>query len=180
MPVSPKAILPLALAVGFALTVSIGGCGQTTLPPLPEAVVVVDTNLSVPLAVNRLRVDLYSEREVVRFQRSVARRNPGRPASFSEFTEEGQSRAVWSRLRAYLDGYVESYQGERFTDWSAPLERGDGDGKPRLIVDDVDRTPFDETSPLVAIDRSIDWCSFVLSPTRAAARACSFMAPAWE
>lgn len=145
-----------ALAVALALGGTTGGCAQTALPPLPEAVVVVDTNLPVPLAVNRLRVDLYSE-DGTWFASNDLSRDETRewPASFSVFADEGQSRAVWVRLRAYLDGYVESYQGERFTDWSAPLERGTGDGKPRLIVDGVDRTPFDEPSPLLAIDRLV-------------------------
>ena len=39
---------------------SVASCAEESKPPLPEALIVVDTNLAVPLNAARLRVDLYS------------------------------------------------------------------------------------------------------------------------
>jgi hypothetical protein len=46
----------LAAAVALA-----SGCASSAPPPLPEVLVVVDTDLPVPRVASRLRIDLYAE-----------------------------------------------------------------------------------------------------------------------
>lgn len=127
-------------ALAFAAAVAVGACGKRALPPLPEAVVVVDTTLPVPRAAARLRVDFFDEGGRWFESRDVARPSPEDwPASFSVFRDDpSRAKTVWLRLRAYPEG----------------RER-DAVGTPRLLVDGEDRTPPSEPEPLVTVDRLI-------------------------
>ena len=128
-----------------------------TAPPLPEALVVVDTNLPTPLVAARLRVDLYSE-DGTWFDSADFGRPDARdwPASFSVYSDdESRERHVFVRLRAYPEGGVDAYRGERFRDWSDPFADVTGDDQPRLVKDGSDVTPATEPSPLLTVDRLI-------------------------
>ncbi len=143
-----------ALAVGVASS-SAAGC-ESSLPPLPEVVVVIDTDLPVPLAVSRLRVDLYTEEGVWFETADFSRPDPRDwPTSFGVYADEsGSARRVWLRARAYLDGHTRDYRGENPHRWDAPEGAATSDG-PRLIVGGEDATPPSEPEPLVAIDRLV-------------------------
>ena len=121
------------LVLGIFVT---GTCKPTELEPLPEAVVFVDTDLPVPRAAARLRIDLYDETGRWFDTRDVSR--PTRadwPASFSVYTNVERASRVYVRLRAYPEGAIRDDRGERFVDWGeqenlagsvgqAPLEQG--------------------------------------------------------
>jgi formylglycine-generating enzyme required for sulfatase activity len=129
-------VLTIAIA-----TACVSGCGHVAeAPPLPEALVVVDTNLPVPLVAGRLRVDLYAE-DGTWFDTSDFGRPDRRdwPASFSVYSDdESRARLVWVRLRAYPEGAVDTYQGEA-----------------RLAHEGNDVTPATEPSPPMSIDRLV-------------------------
>jgi formylglycine-generating enzyme required for sulfatase activity len=96
------------------LPASTAACSNE-LPPLGEVVVVVDTDLRVPDFAGRLRVDLYSEEGAWYASRDMAVRNPSDwPASFGIVAPAGVERRVLVRLRAYPEGRVRDYRGERF------------------------------------------------------------------
>jgi formylglycine-generating enzyme required for sulfatase activity len=139
-----------AAAVGLLAACS------TELPPYAEALVVADTDLPVPRVANRLRVDLYRADGTWFDSRDIARPDPRDwPVSFSVFSEaeEGDT-TVAVRLRAYPEGGVRDYAGERFVDWGGPLlEPPPGNGEPRLYADGADVTPATEPEPLLAVDR---------------------------
>ncbi len=139
------------------------------LPPLGEAVLVVDTDVPVPAIGGTLRIDVFrrtggdltwlDSREVVR---EDAR---DWPASFSVYAPEGAgaTEAV-VRLRLYPSGKTRDYRGERFFD--LPSEGGDPaerfrappppEGEaPRLVRAGKDVTPREEPDPLVTIDRLV-------------------------
>src|SRR5690606_8583193 len=105
----PRALMILAAVVGC----------QEPLPPLAEALMIVDTDAAVPHAVNRLRVDLYRDDGVWFDSRDIAQPDPRDwPVSFSVFSDdETTERSVWVRLRAYPEGRVRDYLGERFRPW---------------------------------------------------------------
>jgi formylglycine-generating enzyme required for sulfatase activity len=132
------------------------GCIDRKLDPLPQVLIVVDTNMAVPLTVGRLRVDLYSE-DGTWFRSADFSRDQAAdwPASFGVFADEGLARGIFARLRAYPEGYLEPYSGEHFRDWDAPLAEPASDPSPRLVVDGVDRTPLEVPTPLVTIDRLV-------------------------
>ncbi|MDF2696115.1 MAG: serine/threonine kinase [Labilithrix sp.] len=135
-----------------------GGCSteREQLPPLPEALVIVDTNVPVPLVASRLRIDLYDAQGTWFDSSDVARPTVADwPASFSVFSsDESRTTQVWVRLRAYGDGRTSDYRGERFRDWDALLDASpQGDNEPRLVKGGVDVTPTTEPSPLLTIDR---------------------------
>jgi formylglycine-generating enzyme required for sulfatase activity len=132
------------------------GCdSQRELPPLPEVLVVVDTNLPVTLAASRLRIDLFTADGTWFESSDVARPTTADwPASFSVFSEdESRVKPVWIRLRAYAEGRQTDYRGERFRDWDAPFADAPGDGTPRLFKEGVDVTPSTEPAPLLTVDR---------------------------
>lgn len=145
-------------APALAATVALAGCGKVAeAPALPEVLVVVDTNLPVPLVAARLRVDLYAE-DGTWFESSDFGRPDRRdwPASFGVFSDdESRERLVWVRLRAYPEGAVDSYEGERFRDIATPFERVDATDRPRLARAGNDVTPATEPSPLVTVDRLV-------------------------
>jgi len=147
----------------LAVAIATAGCTDE-IPPLGEALLVVDTDLPVPRLAARLRLDVYSSDGTQwQLSRDVALPDPGAwPASFSLYNpEEGASRSALVRLRVYPQGKVRDYRGERFApkpDGSDPAARwvpGDPSPNegPRLIIDGVDLTPPTEPLPLVAVDR---------------------------
>lgn len=130
---------------------------RATLPPLPEVVVVADTNLPVPLVAARLRVDLYAE-DGTWFDSTDVGRPTARewPASFGVYSDDdSRETRVFVRLRAYAEGRTTKYRGERFRDGAARFEDPPGDDEPRLVVEGEDRTPATEPSPLLAVDRLV-------------------------
>ena len=139
-------------------TLALGGCGTVgEAPALPEVLVVVDTNLPVPLVAGRLRVDLYSE-DGTWFDTSDFGRPDRRawPASFGVFSDdESRERRVWVRLRAYPEGAVDTYEGERFRDVDQPFARVGPTDRPRLARAGNDVTPATEPSPLLTVDRLV-------------------------
>jgi formylglycine-generating enzyme required for sulfatase activity len=137
------------------LCLACGACAEE-IPAYGEAVIVVDADLPVPRAMSRLRVDLYDAKGRWFESRDVARPDPGEwPLSFSVYSEDpDRSKRVWVRLRAYPEGRVRDYLGERFVDWGgASPTPPHGDGEPRLVRDGIDRTPAGEPEPLVTVDR---------------------------
>lgn len=145
-----------ALRWGLALGCAAVACnGREQLPPLPEVLVVVDTDLPVPLVASRLRIDLYGEDGAWFDSNDIARPSPSEwPASFSVYSDdESRPRNVWVRLRAYPEGRQTDYRGERFRGWDAPFAEPAGDGNPRLVKDGVDVTPTSEPPHLLTVDR---------------------------
>lgn len=128
------------------------------LPPYPEALVVVDTNLPVPLVAGRLRVDLYAE-DGTWFDSSDFGRPDARdwPASFSVYSDdESRSRNVWVRLRVYPEGALDNYAGERFRDIAGdPFRSIAVTNTPRLVQRGRDVTPATEPAPLLTVDRLV-------------------------
>lgn len=117
---------PLRLASTVLLTgLACSAREPEQLPPRGEVVVSVDTDAPVPSLVGRLRIDVFDEAGRWLDSRDVARADPKDwPASFSLFTEDDHSsKTVLVRARAYLEGRVREYQGERFqerTDFEEP------------------------------------------------------------
>ncbi|MBS2015107.1 MAG: SUMF1/EgtB/PvdO family nonheme iron enzyme [Deltaproteobacteria bacterium] len=128
-----------ALGVAMAMAALPGGCGDRELPPLGEALVVVDTDLAVPRVASRLRVDTYAFDGTWLEARDVAR--PDRrdwPASFSvQAPDDVIDRDVVVRVRVY---------GTRTRDVATG---------PRLVRDGVDVTPSSEPAPSLAVDRLV-------------------------
>ena len=109
-----------ALAVAAA-ALALAGCTEE-LPPLGEAIVVVDTDLPVPTLAGELRVDLYTRDPdtggAARWyqSRTIPLPDPRDwPVSFSVFNPEGETaRTALVRLRTYPRGRLRDYRGERF------------------------------------------------------------------
>jgi formylglycine-generating enzyme required for sulfatase activity len=87
-------------------------------------VVSIDTDAPVPSLVGRLRIDVFDEQGRWLDSRDVARTDPKDwPASFSVYRpDDVTSRTVLVRARAYLEGRVRDYQGERFQERAAYVE----------------------------------------------------------
>jgi formylglycine-generating enzyme required for sulfatase activity len=126
---------------------------------LPEVVVVVDTDLPVPLAVSRLRVDLYGDDGVWFESADFSRPDPRDwPVSFGIYADDPdakRARRVWVRLRGYLDGHTRDYRGENPHTWGAPDGEGTPGGAPRLVEGGADVTPASEPEPLMSVDRLV-------------------------
>lgn len=153
--------------VGWAgLLLLLGGGCTDELPPLPEALIIVDTDALVPRLVDRLRIDIYTPDGAWIESRDLPRRFSGDwPTSFSVYgRHEDEGRTVLVRLRAYTDGHVRDYRGERFTpradeggdpaellQWASPPPGEE----PRLVRDGRDITPESEPLPELAIDRLV-------------------------
>lgn len=136
---------------------------QAPIPPRPEALVVVGTDLPVRDLSARLRVDVFDDDGVWRTSNDLARPDPGDwPVSFSVFTDEGSTRA-WLRLRVYPEGGTRRYEGERFTDVGGAFVEPPPPAPLRLEVDDRDLTPELEPHPLVTVDRLV---AIALEPDR--------------
>jgi formylglycine-generating enzyme required for sulfatase activity len=135
------------------------------LAPLGEVEVVVDTDMPVPRLVSRLRVDAYSEPAAKWIaSREFLRATPADwPTSFVVYSPDAdRGGSMLVRLRAYLDGKLRDYRGERYM--TAPPKGTPGavaplpaaTNLPRLF-DDTGRdiTPVSEPQPLLAVDRLV-------------------------
>lgn len=158
--------LPSLLAVAAAVASGVACHDRESLPPLPEVLVVVDTNVPVPLVAGRLRIDLYTEDGRWFASSDVGRPTPREwPASFSVYSDdESKDKRILVRLRAYAEGKTTAYLGERFRDGPALFGDPPGDGEPRLVDGAEDVTPDTEPMPLLTIDR------LVLVPLRSGTR----------
>jgi formylglycine-generating enzyme required for sulfatase activity len=153
--------LRIARRAALAAGASLAGCSlrPSPLPPLGEALIVVDTDMAVPQLVNRLRVDLYAEDGTWYESRDIVRPDPNEwPASFSVYSaDEARDIRVLVRLRVYSDGLTRQYQGERYVDLgsTAPPPGGPGptDLNPRLVKNGADVTPSSEPQPAVTVDQ---------------------------
>jgi formylglycine-generating enzyme required for sulfatase activity len=151
------AVLAAALALGC----------RRELPPLGEALVVVDTDVPVPGFANRLRVDLYTvDRSTWYVSREIAAPDPSVwPLSFGVYDPDGAPpRQVVVRLRAFQGGVVRDYRGERYTPRATSGGAGDPapiapipDGEAPRLYDEGghDVTPGSEPLPYVTIDRLV-------------------------
>lgn len=125
--------LPL-LGLGVSLA-----CGPRTLPPLGEALVVVDTDGAVPRVVSRLRIDTYAADGAWLDARETTLPDVRDwPASFSvQAKDDTRVREVLVRIRGF---------GERTRTYR---------GAARLVLGGVDTTPPQEPEPSLAIDRIV-------------------------
>ncbi len=107
------------------------------LPPRGEVLVLVDTDLPVPLVVARLRIDISTEDGRWIASRDDVRPDPRDwPTSFSVYNDdEARAKTLLVRLRAYPDARVVPYTG------AARLEGA--------------ATPASEPDPTLAVDRTI-------------------------
>ena len=109
----------LALLALPLLGIGVLGCGKHSpemLPRFGEVVVSIDTDAPVPQLIGQLRIDVFDENGSWLESRDMARTNAADwPASFSLFTEaDTTERRVLVRVRAYLEGRLRDYHGERF------------------------------------------------------------------
>lgn len=142
---SPRPVTPppscssasaLAFAFALALAFALASCSRT-LPPLGEALVVVDTDLPVPRVASALRVDAYDPSGTWLDSRDIALRDPRDwPASFSvQAADDLRDRDLLVRIRVH---------GERMRDVV---------GGARLVVNGADVTPASEPEPALTVDR---------------------------
>jgi formylglycine-generating enzyme required for sulfatase activity len=130
----------------------------TELPPLGEALIVVDTDLPLSLA-QRLQIDVYEGGAWIESRDVILASAASFPVSFSVFSPDGGERTAIVRLRIHAQGRNRAYHGERFAprnpDPFAPgaVAELPGDDLPRLIKDGRDVTPEEEPIPLVTVDR---------------------------
>ncbi len=158
-------------ASGFALVALVActavtpACGPSVkeLPPLGEVLVIVDTDMPVPRIVSRLRVDVYTAQHTWYVSRDIPRtRTSDWPASFSVYVpDDTRELEVLLRLRAYPQGEVRDYRGERFAprpttgDPFAPAPVPPPTDQPRIVSDEFETTPTTEPTPSTAIDRLV-------------------------
>lgn len=135
------------------------GCSARTLPPRGEGLIIIDTD--VPLNfVDRLRVDVFEDGRWIE-SRDIARRDVADwPASFSVYTDDTtRAHRALIRIRAYPDGKMRDYLGERFVSRASgppgesAIPSPPADGAPTLIRDGQNVTPTSEPQPYLAIDR---------------------------
>lgn len=150
------------VSVVLALAVSTISC-DSSLAPLGQARLSVSTDAEIGTIVTRLRVDFFDENLGWFDSREAALPDKkGWPASFIVYGRDAEKTSrVTLRLRAYADGAVRDYRGERFiptppkdTPPGAVASVPDGDG-PRLLRDGIDVTPNSEPLPDRAIDRLV-------------------------
>lgn len=127
----------MGAARALILAASLAACASRELPPLGEAVVVVDTDLPVPRVASGLRVDTYATDGTWLESRDIARRDPRDwPVSFSvQATDDVRERDLLVRVRVH---------GEAMRDVV---------GGPRLVTGDRDVTPATEPEPALTVDR---------------------------
>lgn len=89
----------------YGLLLLLLGC-SSELPPLAEALVVVDTDVPVRRVASRLRVTFYDANGTWYEARDIARPDPRDwPVSFSVFSnDETSTQEAWLRLRLYPEG----------------------------------------------------------------------------
>lgn len=104
-----------AVLLAAAAASSVGACRDTELPPYGEAVLEIDTDVLVPALVDRLRIDIFDQEGRWMETRDVARPDPRDwPVSFGVYSrDETSPTRVLVRVRAYLEGFVRDYRGER-------------------------------------------------------------------
>jgi formylglycine-generating enzyme required for sulfatase activity len=104
-----------AVLFGVPLVAALASC-QETPPPLPSALMIVDTDVDVPRTVSRLRVDIFGEDGTWLHSRDVPRIHPTDwPASFGVLApDESHAQTVLVRLRAYPDGATRDYRGTHY------------------------------------------------------------------
>ncbi|MDB4933432.1 MAG: serine/threonine kinase [Labilithrix sp.] len=149
----------------LAAAVAACACGPTTkdVPPVGEVIVVIDTDMPVPAFISRLRIDLYTTDGRWYESRDLSRsKATDWPTSFGVYlADPAKEQTTIVRLRAYAEGEVRDYRGERYAtrpDAAAPpfalAEIGSATDEPRLLRDDgSDVTPATEPAPLLTIDR---------------------------
>jgi formylglycine-generating enzyme required for sulfatase activity len=149
------------LSIASALLLS---CGQKAPPPLPQATIVVDTDLPVSRLAARLRVDVYDDRGTwIESREAPLPERASWPASFTVYSPNDASRTVLVRLRLFPEGQIRDYQGERFEDRPAALPANEvvpfpsptPAAEPRLRIEGRDVTPRSEPIPSVTIDRLV-------------------------
>jgi formylglycine-generating enzyme required for sulfatase activity len=152
-------VLAIAAAVGVAACKSVH-----ELPPLGEALLIVDTDASVPLLASRLRVDAFTTSKQWYSTQDFELSDPTDwPASFGVYSPDPDAgKTVVLRLRAYAAGNVRDYRGERYATRASganpsaetPVPPPTPGEAPRLIdAHGADVTPPTEPQPLLAIDR---------------------------
>lgn len=101
-----------------ALALLSGACAPEakTLPPFGEVRLAIDTDLSVPSWVGRVRIDLFDGRGAWIDTRDFATLEPTDfPLTFSIFTlDEATARDAFVRVRLYPEADLRPYRGERF------------------------------------------------------------------
>jgi formylglycine-generating enzyme required for sulfatase activity len=151
------------IGLGLAVCSCLVSC-TGSLAPYGEAVVIVDTDLPPATLTLRLRVDTYTADGVWLDSRDIARTTSDSwPLSFGVYeTDLTAGRNVRVRLRAYPEGLLRDYRGERFTPRptsgapTAIVSAPPPTAGPRLIEGGVDVTPPTEPAPGTAVDRLID------------------------
>lgn len=105
----------VVLAAAVAATAPACGAKTEDLPPHGEALFVVDTDLAVPALAGRLRVDVFAEDGAWLDSRDIGRSDPRDwPASFGVYSDDDtRPRRALVRLRAYPEGSLRPYAGER-------------------------------------------------------------------
>jgi formylglycine-generating enzyme required for sulfatase activity len=108
-----------SLLAGPLFGVALSACSSRepeVLPPLGEVIIAVDTDVPVPSLAGRLRVDLFTKEGTWFQSRDIARTNAvDWPLSFSVYSDDLHAdKVVLVRLRAYPEGAVRDYRGERF------------------------------------------------------------------
>jgi formylglycine-generating enzyme required for sulfatase activity len=94
------------------IALALAGCSA---PPFGEVLINVDSEPTVPALIGQLRIDLYTTDLDWFESRDVVTPDPsGWPVSFGVFTDQPGSKTVRVRLRAFPEGAVRDYQGERF------------------------------------------------------------------
>jgi formylglycine-generating enzyme required for sulfatase activity len=99
----------------LASAAAAAACSQP-LPPRGQAIFFVDTDLGVPEYASRLRVDLYAEDGTWFESRDIGRSDPlDWPASFGVYSDDDtHDKRVLVRMRAYPEGAVRDYKGEKY------------------------------------------------------------------
>jgi formylglycine-generating enzyme required for sulfatase activity len=96
------------------IAVAASALGACASPPFGEVLVVIDTDVDVPRFVSRLRIDLFDGNGAWIESRDVAALRPEDwPVSFSLVAESPPEARARLRVRAYPEGSVRDYRGER-------------------------------------------------------------------
>ena len=97
----------LAALVGLASVVAVAPACSSAPEPFGEALLVVQTDASIPRRVNRLRADVYGADGMLVSSRDLTAARPEDwPISFSVVADDDVERSVTVRLRAYPEGHV--------------------------------------------------------------------------
>lgn len=129
--------------------------------PLAQVRIIVDTDLPVEAFAVRLRLDVYSSSGAWIDSRDIGASSASDwPMSFTVFAPDDAARTALVRLRAYPEGALRDYLGERFiplpsdaADPAGLVSAPPGSGAPRLVIAGTDVTPLREPDPSIAIDR---------------------------